>query len=499
MPSASLQQAAAQALAAVQRAQALFGLHAEAPATSEPSLAGAVRPLADAGQRTSTLSGVLVDNHRSFVDATTHTLERNDETDRRLNQALTRAATVTRRGRAQLDAIVARTRSLAAAAMSTRDPAGGRALLQALRTEVSQANSVVTAARGQASGIAGQIHALDYRAGGGTRPADNRHFKLGGGPDGGPSIDGPFGDPQLEDPGKNPYDLGATFPEDDGQGLIITGDPETGRPMIIDPKTGQVIDNPFPVGNVPDPQNWRPLATGTLVGPDGHKYAFYSIKKYGADQTPAAFIGDSSHVQDLSNPKVDLGTLADTNKVPIGQASGVYDPSTHKMYIVGNPNGTGQRTLYSAPYDPANPNGWMGNLAPVNAFPPGQSGAASLAGTRENQIVALPGGKGFMMVGAENGQPITAAVASTPEGLVNAPARVVSPGTLVPPGTEGGTPYGPSIVSITPTPDGQLQVKMRMSVWPDPGGWRETYPDPNNTPNKPYHPRTYTNTFNVTP
>jgi hypothetical protein len=51
MPSASLQQAAAQALAAVQRAQALFGPHAHAPAASEPSLGSAVPPLAGAGQR----------------------------------------------------------------------------------------------------------------------------------------------------------------------------------------------------------------------------------------------------------------------------------------------------------------------------------------------------------------------------------------------------------------------------------------------------------------
>jgi hypothetical protein len=498
MPSASLQQAAAQALSAVQRAQALFGSNPEAPTASEPSLGSAVQPLAAAGQRASVLSGVMVDNHRSFVDATTQVLRGDDSSDKGLYQALGRAAVVTQRGRSELDAIVARTRSLAAAAYTTRGPAGGRALLAALREQVSKANAVVDAAHRQASGIAGQIRALDYRSGGGTRPADNPHFKQGGGPDGGPSIDDPFSDPQLEDQGNNPYDLGATFPDDDGKGLIITGDPETGRPMIIDPKTGQVIQNPFPVGDVPDPQNWRPLVTGTAVGPDGHKWAFYSLKKYGSDQTPGAFIGDSSHVQDLSNRGVDLGGLADTNKVPIGQASGVYDPANHRMYIVGNPNGTGPRTLYSAPYDPAHPNGWMGTLTQVNSFPPGQGGAPSLAGVRENQIVALPGGKGFMMVGAENGQPITAAVASTPEGLLNAPAKVVSPGTLVPQGTDGGTPYGPSIVSITPTPDGQLQVKMRMSVWPDPPGWAAAHPPGDTTP-KPYHPRTYTNTFNVNP
>jgi hypothetical protein len=165
MPSVSLQQAAAQVLAAVQRAQALFGPHAHAPTASGPSLGAAVQPLGNAGQQASTLSGVLVNNHRSFVDATTRILERDEATDRRLQQVLARAAAVVQHGRTELDAIVARTRALAVAAMSTRDAAGGRALLQALRSEVFRANSVVNATKAQAGGIAGQVRALDYGPG----------------------------------------------------------------------------------------------------------------------------------------------------------------------------------------------------------------------------------------------------------------------------------------------------------------------------------------------
>jgi hypothetical protein len=482
MPSVSLQHAAAQALAAVQRAQALFGPHAHAPATLEPSLSSAVRPLATAGQQASTLSGALVNNHRSFVDATTHILEGYDAADRRLHQLLVRAAAVVQHGRAQLDAIVARTRALAAKAMSTRDPGAGRALLQALRNEVSQANSVVTATKAQASGIAGQIRALDYRTAGGSRD-----FREGIGPDGGPWInDGSVTDPREELPpdGGSPYDLGATIAQDDGKGLIITGDPETGQPSII--INGKRVPLNFPVG-----PNERALVTGTAVGPDGHRYAFFSIKPYGDDQTPGAFIGENSHVIDLDNPGVDMGPLRTMDGRAIAQGSGVYDPKTNRMYVVGNQNGNGPRTLYSAPVTPGDPNGWTRNLTQVNTF-------GGMNGNRESQIAALPGGKGFMMVGAMDGQPITAAVASTPEGLLTAAPKVVSPPSIVPGGTDGGTPYGPTVVSITPTQDGQLQVTQRMSVWPDPQGWAAAHPPGDRTP-KPYHPKTYTNTFTIDP
>lgn len=486
MSGASLQQAAAQALAAVQRARALLGPDAKPPTATGPSIVSAVQPLAGAGHRASVLSGVLINNHRSFVDATTRILERDDATDSRLYQALGRAAAVTRDGRVELDAIVARTRWLAQAAFAMRGPGAQRMLLQALDNEVSKAKRVVDSTERQAHGIAAQIRALDYRTGGG--PTDTRAFKEGGGPDGGPSInDGSATDPQQEDPpdGGSPYDLGATIAQDDGNGPIITGDPETGKPSIIINGRRYPLDQ-FPVG-----PNERPLVTGTAVGPDGRRYAFFSKKPYVQDQNPGAFIGENSHVMDLANQGVDLGPLQTTDGHAIAQASGVYDPKTNRMYIVGNQGSNGPRTLYSAPVTPGDPNGWMHNLTQVNTF-------QGMNGDRENQIVALPGGKGFMMVGATNGQPITAAVASTPEGLLTAAPHTVSPPTIVPPGTDGGTPYGPTIVSITPTQDGQLLVKQRMSVWPDPQGWAAAHPPGDPTP-KPYHPKTFTNTFTINP
>jgi len=158
----SIQHAAARALAAVQRAQSLHGVSAEAPTPGGPSLGTAAQAVADAGRRASVLSGDLIDAHQGFVAGATRILTGNDHTDTALYQLLDRAAALTQRGRSQLDAIVDRTRSLAAAAVTTRTPAGQRALLQALRSEVSNADAVVNSTQQQASDIAGQIRSLDY-------------------------------------------------------------------------------------------------------------------------------------------------------------------------------------------------------------------------------------------------------------------------------------------------------------------------------------------------
>jgi hypothetical protein len=58
----------------------------------------------------------------------------------------------------------------------------------------------------------------------------------------------------------------------------------------------------------------------------------------------------------------------------ISQASGVYDPTTNQMVIVGNAsNKTGDLTRglwVSGPVDPANPNGWMNSLQRVGRHQP---------------------------------------------------------------------------------------------------------------------------------
>lgn len=160
----AIQQAAAQALASVQRARALFGTP-PSPPPEAPSLDTAAQSLTGAGQRTAGLSGELVDRHHAFVGAARRVLTGNADTDTALNQQLGAAIALTTDGGQRLDSIVERTRALARTAATARSPAAQRAVLAALHTEVSQADAVVDDARQHAAGIAGQIRSLAYQSG----------------------------------------------------------------------------------------------------------------------------------------------------------------------------------------------------------------------------------------------------------------------------------------------------------------------------------------------
>ena len=166
----SLTQVAEQALAAVERARALF---AGSPQTLQPAAAlqTAARQAAAAGQHAAVLSGQLRDRHQDFVGEATRVLASKDRTDTALNQRLNLAATVTQAGAARLDAIAAATRTITQAAAAAGTPAAQRAVLQALHSQVSQVDSVVASAAQQGSALAGEIRALDYRSGDRVQPA----------------------------------------------------------------------------------------------------------------------------------------------------------------------------------------------------------------------------------------------------------------------------------------------------------------------------------------
>jgi len=342
---------------------------------------------------------------------------------------------------------------------------------------------------GNESLINGQLRAMS--AGWGTL-----NFKEGGG-DGGqpgdgdpnehdPRIVGPGTDPVEEDPNGNPYDLGATIP---GTGILVTGDPKTGKPQLHIPGTKWNGDNPFPTL-----KDERPLPTGTAVGPDGRLYALYSIKKYGTGTDPKDYIGPESHVQDLADPAHDLGPLQGISltgqQVGISQASGVYDPKTNRMMIVGNIGPNGQRALWqSDPIKPTDsPNAWMNSMHEVNAF--NNLGP----GDRENQIIALPKG-GYLLTSASNNGQIVGVTAATPQGLLNASSQPLTSGRIPSPGNLPAFPYGPTVTDVKVLPNGQEQVTMRMSTWPTPEGW---HPTPE-APSPPYVPHTYTTTFDIDP
>jgi hypothetical protein len=290
---------------------------------------------------------------------------------------------------------------------------------------------------------------------------------------GGPTIDaGSRTDPKFE---RDDFDLGCTIP---GTGIFIGGDGKDGRPTLDIP--GQDPgDNPL--SGVPD--GYRPLPTGTAVVPDGKQYAFYSIQPYQNKDGTATYVAAESTVVDLADPTESVGTLKDSvTGTGISQASGVYDPKSNTMVIVGNIGADGKRAMWqSAPINPGDPpNRWMSNLKQLGTFD--HLGK----GNRENQIVALPQG-GFLLTSAGNGEPVYGVAGATPQDLLTATRQQLTPNII--PGNDGyppGIPYGPTITDVTYNPaTGKEEVHMRVSTWT--GGRAD------------YNPKTYTTTFTVTP
>ena len=273
-------------------------------------------------------------------------------------------------------------------------------------------------------------------------------------PNAAPRINAPAGQPQHE---QDQYDLLDQF--QDGQGPTFGGDPRKCTP------DGLMVNIPRSPASerAPGPPGTRVLPTGTALGPNGHRYAFFSHPN---NAGPAA--GDSPWV---SNGSVwDFTGPAHPFKVGdlpgIYQASGVYDSATTQMFIIGN--GSGQegdltRGLWvSRPINPSNPNGWISNLQRV--------GDVSLPGNRESQLVALQGG-GFMFVGATDNGPVSAITAATPQGLINAtPQTLIETNTLP-------TVYGPTVTGLSLDPATGLEtVNLRVSTWQnehiyDPNTW----------------------------
>jgi hypothetical protein len=286
------------------------------------------------------------------------------------------------------------------------------------------------------------------------KPAD---FGDGQGPPGDPRITGPAGTPQHD---QDTYDLQDQFP--DGQGPTFGGDPRDGLPRSPASQLAQ------------GPPGTRPLPTGTAIGPDGKRYAFFSNPTLDPPPKGVNAYATNGSVWDFSDPAhpVKVGDLPG-----IYQASGAYDPVTKQMVIIGNTsNREGDLTRgmwVSGPVDPGHPNSWVNSLQRV--------GDVSLPGDRESQLVALKGG-GYMLVGATKDGPVQGITAATPQGLMNA----APPVTLM---DQGRLPsvYGPTVTGTTVDPATGLEtVQLRLSTWP----YDPARPDF-------YDPHTWTTTFGV--
>ncbi|MEO6792382.1 MAG: DUF4226 domain-containing protein [Mycobacterium sp.] len=414
--------------------------------------------------------------------------------DAQFQEVLRDAFRGNRIARQRLDAIEAEIKQTATTWPGLDTPTGSRQFQQFLNAKTREIHRIVAGAAADSARKASLVRTLTNRyelGGGGADGADPRiqlvdnETAADAPPPHDPTISGTGSKPVREEQDGSPYDLGATIP---GTGIIITGDPQTGHPRLHIP--GQPdVDNPFPVD-----ADHRALPTGTAIGPDGQQYAFYSVRPYGPGTSPDNFIAPESRVQNLADPTTDLGPLRGTTsgsdiKVGISQASGVYDTQSQRMVIVGNVGEDGQRAMWQS--DPVRagdpPNAWMDSLHQVGTF--NNLGAAD----RENQIVSLPQG-GYLMTSASDGGQVVGVTAGSPQGLLAAPSHdLTGPGFIPSPGNQPAVPYGPSIVNIETLPNGQEQVTMRISTWPTPQGW----PVGEGAPSTPYHPRTYTTTFNI--
>ncbi|ORA76441.1 hypothetical protein BST28_20970 [Mycolicibacter kumamotonensis] len=438
--------------------------------------------------------GAFADAARAREDELVHRLAASVAADKQFQAILREAVQNNSMSRQRLDALESEIRQAASTWPGLDTPAGSRQFQQFLNGKTREIHRIVADAAEDSQHRASLVQSLTNRYQFGGDDGGDPHIRLVDNeipadvpPPHDPTIEGPGSEPVPENQDGSPYDLGATIP---GTGIVITGDPETGHPRLHIP--GQPdIDNPFPVDD-----GFRALPTGTAIGPDGQQYAFYSVRPYGPGTSPDNFIAPESRVQNLADPATDLGPLMGTTigsdaKVGISQASGVFDAESGRMIIVGNIGQDGQRAMWQS--DPVRagdpPNAWMNNLQQVGTF--NNLGAAD----RENQIVSLPQG-GYLLTSASNGGQIAGVTAGSPQGLLQAPSQdLTGPGFIPSPGNQPAVPYGPSIVNVETLPNGQEQVTMRVSTWPTPEGW-PVGPD---APPVPYHPRTYTTTFNINP
>lgn len=161
----SLAQACAEVGATIERARSLFA-ETPQPATAADTAAGhlsdASASTATAGQATAELSGEMVNTHRGFVGRAAGTLSQAAGTDTRLSAQAGAAAEITRSGALRLTALAQESRATAQAATTVKTPAGQRAILAALKSQVDRTHQVISETRQRAGELAADVGLLDY-------------------------------------------------------------------------------------------------------------------------------------------------------------------------------------------------------------------------------------------------------------------------------------------------------------------------------------------------
>ncbi|OBI53678.1 hypothetical protein A5707_11210 [Mycobacterium kyorinense] len=292
----------------------------------------------------------------------------------------------------------------------------------------------------------------------------------------GPTIHGPA---TVHTPAEQKHDdLGVTIP---GTGIRLGGDGVTadGRPGFPHVHIPRIHDgdNPLPVGRDANGNPLeRPIPTGTARGPNGELYAFFTLVPYQSSggTTDLDSPVPQRVVVDLAHPDQRLFTLEG-----VCRASGVFDPQSGRMIVVGN-TPEGNRAMWRS--EPVGKSHDWGALLPRQPY---KIFSGAMNGNRESQVVALPNDGGYLLVGATDNGPVEGVVARTPEGLFDAaPEQLVGP--IQDSASTWGSPYGPTITEFIDDENGQWVVHMRVSICTNPKGM-------------PYNPETYDTTFTVTP
>lgn len=370
----SVEGAAWQAVASIERARSLFGVNPQpsaAPGHSAAVLAGAAQNTSGAGSQMGELSGQFVDQYRNFADRNATAIAANGRTDTALGTQLSQAATVARTGATQLDSLLARAQAIARIAASAKSPGDQAAVLGALRSLLNQAGDTVKTAQREAAGIAGRIRALTYDLPlapqtDGPKP-DEKKNRRGWWDDGkdipeplkpgevrnlGP-VAGTGADPGV--PGIGATDLGEVVQLPDGRYVAIFGDSFTGDaaydglhypsaavPVTFDeqgrPTFGTPMTLPKELGGALFPPPKQALGTNTLPAGsiqmrDGTSYMMVAGTR---DLKPT---GGSWMVEVNNNPELGWSPIDGTYRAPqVGipsQISG-YEAADGNVYIAAD-------------------------------------------------------------------------------------------------------------------------------------------------------------------
>ena len=262
-------------VAVVERARSLFG-SANPTALGSAPLQAAAQAVTAAGAEMSGQAGRLIDRHAEVVHSQGRALHAAGRTDNSLQSRVDQAAEITIDGARRMDAIVAQTRSIANVAATADTPAAQMQVLQALRAQVAQSQSVVASTQQQASESAGQIRSLSYGTGDvPLSPAD--------GADSSEAEDLPHGkDPRYwldvtkivhvpdgELAPANSIQVGPNlwYPAPDHPGFVVPPPPPAQYPLdlgdvrVIDPDSGVLYPNGYqelaPGIGVPYPDGFR--------------------------------------------------------------------------------------------------------------------------------------------------------------------------------------------------------------------------------------------------